>query len=218
VHGPSSRVTEKERRTRPGHTLHLFWDPKLQRSEVFLVLADNGFCFYAFDNFLPSASFFASPVPHPLPHCSLVSFPHRVARPRCALTHLAPRTSFLNTSLTRTATLTVPRQCSHPQQVSLHSKNTSRAHRPVCMAQAGPARPGTPAPSRYPARPGLAPTRIRSARGPARPKPPGPGPDTTALSPVLLIRALASCAFSERSTQSAIAHDTLPGHPRGLRC
>ena len=93
--------------------------------------------------------------------------------------------------------------------VSLHSKNSSRAHRPVCMAQAGPARPGSPSPSRYPARPGLAPTRIRSAR----PKPPGPGLDTTAPSPVLLIRALACFAFSERPTQSAIAHDTLPGHP-----
>jgi hypothetical protein len=45
----------------------------------------------------------------------------------------------------RTATLTVPQQCPHPQQASLHSKNTSRAHRPVCLAQAGPARPGKPA-------------------------------------------------------------------------
>jgi hypothetical protein len=118
----------------------------------------------------------------------------------------------------RTATLIVPWQCPNPQQASLHSKNTSRAHRPVCLAQGGPARPGTPAPARYPARPGLAPTRIRPACGFARPKPLGPGPDTTALSPVFLTRALASCAFSVNLESTVRALDPVgqrSRHPPG---
>ncbi len=221
MHGPPSRVTEKEKRTRPGRPYIYSGTQSSSAPKFSLVLADIGSCFYAFDNFLPFASFFASPVPHPLPHCSLVSFPHRVARPRCALTHLAPRTSFPNASLIRTATLTVPQQV-FPSPAGLSSLQElfpgpqARLHGP---SRPGSARYANTVPVPRPARPcpdsdPLSPWPRSPDTSRSR-----PGHDRSVTGPaVLLIRALASCAFSERSTQSAIAHDILPGHPRGLRC